>query len=297
MIHILKLFLLLISPQSLCPLWFMFLVAGMPHCVLCSGKFSVSSSPRTPRLEGFYQNQTHHETPDMGEEGYVGFGPHAHAEQLNEKPESQNNQRGKANQADEKKDKHQGQDSRVRKKKQVSPKNPGHRPAGTDHGNRGIGDGKNLRHGGRQSAKQIENEKAKMTECILDIVTKDPEIKHVAEEVQEPAMEKHRRKNREANRNTGRKIIEPFAVNNLVRNRPPFKDESSARLHIHRNLVEKNQNIRQNEPDCHKGKRRSRVVVFQRKKQSRFPAVFRFSFDCKALSKALSSFFAQMSAK
>jgi hypothetical protein len=254
---------------------------------------SISSSPRTTRPEGFHQNQAGYESSDMGEEGHIGFDPRAHAEQLDKKPETQNNHRGKTNQADKKEDEHQGQHPGVREKKQVSPQDPGHGPACADHGNRGIGDGKNLRHGGRQSTEQIKNEEAKGPERIFDVVPEDPEVKHVAKEVQDPAMEKHGRKYRETDRDPGRKIIEPFSVDDLIGDRPPLEDESLVLPRIHRKLMKKNQHIRQDDANGHHGKRGSRIIVFQRKKQDRFPSVLRFSFECKARVKGLSRVFAR----
>src|SRR5258708_3974839 len=46
--------------------------------------------------------------------------------------------------------------------------------------------------GRRYSAREIEREKTRMAHGVFDIVPENPEVKHVAAEVQKTAMQKHR---------------------------------------------------------------------------------------------------------
>jgi len=72
----------------------------------------------------------------VGKKGNVGDGASPDSEELDQEPESQDDQSGKAYEFYEDEDEQQGEDPRPRKEKQVSPQNPRHRPAGPDHRSR-----------------------------------------------------------------------------------------------------------------------------------------------------------------
>ena len=95
-----------------------------------------SPSFRPARLKDLDQQQPHDETPDVGEEGHVGDGPSHDPQELEEKPETQDNDSGEADEFNEDDDEEKREHPGPREEKEVGPQDPGHRPAGADHGNR-----------------------------------------------------------------------------------------------------------------------------------------------------------------
>jgi hypothetical protein len=223
--------------------------------------------PPGARLEDLHQDQPHDKTSDVSKKGNIRERPSPNAEELKEEPEAQDKKRRKADELYKKDDKEQGENPSSGKKKQVSPQDPGHCPAGANHGNGRAGVGKHLGETGSETADQVEAEETEMAQRILDVVPEDPEVEHVSEEVEEPAMEEHGRKNGEGQRHR-REFVEDLSSHDLIRDRAPFKNEVLTFDDIQRNLMKKNQAIGQDEPDGNQGEGRSRVIVLEGKKQS-----------------------------
>ena len=91
----------------------------MPHCASVAEKLIPSSAPRPLRLEEFNQDQPHDKTPDMGKEGHVGDGPSHNSHELNEEPESQDEQSREADKFNEDEDEEQREHPGSGKKKEV----------------------------------------------------------------------------------------------------------------------------------------------------------------------------------
>ena len=83
-------------------------------------------------------------------------------------------------------------------------------------------------------------------------------------------MEEHGRKKRQNRRNEGFSI-KNFSMGNLIRDGSPLEDKSLAGREIQRDLVVENQAIGKNQPDRNKRKGLGRIIVFEWKKQMRFP--------------------------
>jgi hypothetical protein len=81
-------------------------------------------------------------------------------------------------------------------------------------------------HGrGKKAADKIKEEKTEMAQGILNVVAEDPEIKHIPEEMQKTAMEKHGGKESQGKGNQ-RGIVESLSVGDLVGDRAPLGDEA-----------------------------------------------------------------------
>ena len=72
----------------------------------------------------------------MSKKGNVRDGRSSHAEELNEEPESQDDQGGDADQLHKNEKKDQGKNPSPREEQQIGAQNAGDSPAGTHHGNR-----------------------------------------------------------------------------------------------------------------------------------------------------------------
>jgi len=64
-----------------------------------------------------------------------------------------------------------------------------------------------------------------MAQGILNIVAEDPEIKHIPEEMQKAAMEKHGGKKSQGKREQWG-FVEDLSMGDLVGDRPPLGDEA-----------------------------------------------------------------------
>ena len=189
----------------------------------------------------------------MGKKGDIGDGPSPNAEELDKKPEPQDEQGRKTDQLNKDKNKKQGENARARKKNQISTQNPGHRSAGPNHRNGRFGIGKNLSQAGNQTTDQVEKKEAEMPQRILDVIPEDPQVKHVSEDVEKPTMKKHGRKNGEGKGNF-RELPEDPSMVDLIRNCPPFENEILAFDGIQGHLVVENQTIDQDQPEGNEGK-------------------------------------------
>ena len=127
----------------------------------------------------------------MGKKGNIGNSPSSYAEQLDEEPKPQDNQGGYADNLYEDENKDQSDNPGAREEEQIGSQNSADGSAGADHGDGGIRIGKNLGRPCGEPANQIKEKEAEMTESIFYVVPKNPQIKHVAEKVQESAMKKH----------------------------------------------------------------------------------------------------------
>ena len=164
--------------------------------------------------------------------------------ELDEEPETQDKQGREADEFYENENKHQSKNPGVGKEQQIGPQDPGHSPAGANHGNGGGGVGQNLGQSGKEAANQVKKEEAQMAQRIFDVVPEDPQVEHVSEEVEESAMEEHGRQQGEGEWHR-REFMENFSMNDLIRDCPPSKDEILAFHNIQGNLVEKHPTIGQ----------------------------------------------------
>jgi hypothetical protein len=64
-----------------------------------------------------------------------------------------------------------------------------------------------------------------MAKGIFDVVTEDPKIKHIPEEMKKAAMEKHGGKKSQG-KGDRRGVVEKFSMGDLVGDRPPLGDEA-----------------------------------------------------------------------
>ena len=127
----------------------------------------------------------------MGKKGHVGDGSSSYAEKLDKEPKSQNDQSRYADNFYKDEDKEQGENAGAREEEQIGPQNSTDGPAGADHRDRRIRIGKNLGRPCAEPANKVKEQEAKMAEGIFNVVSKNPEVKHIPDKVQDPPMEEH----------------------------------------------------------------------------------------------------------
>jgi len=71
------------------------------------------------------------------------------------------------------------------------------RAACADGGHGGFLIRHDVHAGRREAAEQVEEEVARVPHAVLDVVAEDVEVEHVAAEVEEAAVQEHRRKERQ----------------------------------------------------------------------------------------------------
>jgi len=132
---------------------------------------------------------------------------------------------------DEEDDRDQRRHPRFREQQQVGAEDSGDGTRGADrrHARGGVEERVGQRR--EEAAGDVEDEIAEVVEAVLDVVAEDPEVEHVAAEVQPAAVHKHRGEN-------GDEIGTGVCGKSSGHDRPPF-DERIATAQ----LYEKEQDV------------------------------------------------------
>jgi hypothetical protein len=189
---------------------------------------------------------------------------------LNEEPESQDDQGRNPDQLHKDEEKEQSKNPRAREEQQIGTQNAGDSPARTNHGNFQVRVSDNLDYGSEKTTNKIEEEKTKMAKSVFNVVSENPKIQHVSEEVQETTMEEHGGKDRER-KGDQRNNVEHLSMGDLIGNGPPLKNEALTFSKIQHGLMKKNKDVDQYNPDGDQRKRRSRIIVFKGEQQELAP--------------------------
>lgn len=203
----------------------------------------------------------------MGKKSHVGNNSPAQAEDLDEEPEPQNNQSGYADKANEEKDKDQSEYPRAREEEQIASQDAADGSAGSDHRDRRSGIRKNLGRPREKAANQVKKEEAKMSEGIFNVISENPEVKHIPKQVEKTTVEEHRGKKSQG-KGDGRNYLYNLSTGDLVWDGPPLKDEALTCGKIQSDLMVKNKPVGQDNSDGNEGERRNGVIVFYREKHS-----------------------------
>jgi len=110
--------------------------------------------------------------------------------QISDKPEKEKEYRGYVPDCKEEKDIHNRCNSGPGISQEVGAQYTGYGPAGTYQGNWRIYIGQVMDPVSQNSAKQVEKKKTKMSQPVFDIITKDPEIKHVKQQMKPVPVQK-----------------------------------------------------------------------------------------------------------
>ena len=119
------------------------------------------------------------------------------AEKLKEEPEAEEEGGRDLDKPWNEDDRNQGQDLRSRVQDEVSAHDPGDGPAGTDCRYIRVPVDNQVRDSRSQTAHQVEGQVTRVSEPVFDIVSKDVEKPHVAEDVPETAVQEHEGEERE----------------------------------------------------------------------------------------------------
>jgi len=220
-----------------------------------------SSMARPPGLEDFDQEEAGNKSSNVGEKGHIGMGRSGKAQELKEKPKAQDHHRRYIDEPYNNKNEKEGKNASAGKQEEIGPQDPADRPAGPDHGRGGSRIGEDLHQGGEKAGNEIEEEKPKMTEGVLDVISEYPKVKHVSQKVHEAAMEEHGGENRQGDGDGG-DDMDDFPMDNLVRDGSPLKNQVLILDGTQGELVEEDRPIGQDEKDGHNGESISGVVVF-----------------------------------
>src|SRR5688500_2743928 len=162
-------------------------MAGLSH----GGRSHRAGPPAADRER---DQQPRRETTDMGEEGHAAADPRfpeggETGDQLEHEPEAQDQERRNLDELVEEAEEHERQDPRARIQDHVRPQRRGDRPRGADQRHRGARRDRDVSERRHDPAQQVETEERRPAQAVLDVVPEDPEIEHVADEVQPAGME------------------------------------------------------------------------------------------------------------
>ena len=138
----------------------------------------------------------------MGEEGdpALGAGEAERAQpvdELEDEPESQNDDRRDLDQLVEETEEDERQDPRAGEQHEVRAKDRRDRPRGADHRDLGARVDRDLGKHGRDAAAEIEEQVAETPQSILDVVAEDPQVDEVPDDVDEVHVQEHAREDRQ----------------------------------------------------------------------------------------------------
>jgi len=113
-------------------------------------------------------------------------------EKLHEKPEPEEKEGRDLDKPGNEEQRNEGQNSGHGIEKEICAHNPGNRATGPDRWHRRVWIEQDVRYAGSQSTKYIKKEILPRAKAVLDIIAKDIKKPHIAEEVPEAAMKKHK---------------------------------------------------------------------------------------------------------
>src|ERR1043166_277931 len=117
--------------------------------------------------------------------------------ELQQKPESKKQNGGQVEKRPEEKRRDDGFDARIRIKPEIRAHYAGNGPARPDGRHLRMQVGKDVQKRGRESAQQIKAHVSQMPESILNVVPKNPQHPHVADQMHPTPVQKHRREQRQ----------------------------------------------------------------------------------------------------
>ncbi len=165
---------------------------------------SSTPGPVSLRHEGFAADElinqaaedSGDEAPDVGPVGNAGV-PRAELsqtlEKLEDKPESEDEDGRQVDGHDEEEE-DEGADAAEGEEDDVGTGYAGDGAAGTYEGSDGIHVEGDVGPDGGETCTQVEEEENEVSESVFDVASEDPQIEHVAEEVNPAAVEEHGRK-------------------------------------------------------------------------------------------------------
>ena len=125
---------------------------------------------------------------------------------------------------------------------------------------------RNLRQRRRHTGQEIESEETPVPEGVLDVVAEDPQVEHVAGDVEQPAVHKHGREDRH---DRMRELAEYRAgAGDPARYNSKLEDERLGRprvaAHPDRGLVKEDENVQSDQAEGHERDAAVRDVVLER---------------------------------
>ena len=131
------------------------------------------------------------------------------AEELEHEPETEIEDRRDRDDLEEEEDRQQRDDAGVRVHHDVGAEHAGDRAAGADGGDGRARLQRGVERARGETGGEIEHEIARVTEPVLDVVAEDPEVPHVADDVEPAAVQEHRREQRAERRHECGRAREP----------------------------------------------------------------------------------------
>ncbi len=118
-----------------------------------------------------------------------------------------------------------------------------------------------MHQAGHQAANQIKREELTPAKVILDVVSENPERPHIPDQMEPPAVQKHRRKERDHLLHQGELLRE--AVVRITRRDDSVLHQDSFRLLPERGFIKERQHIQDDEPDRNRGKAAGGNIITQ----------------------------------
>ncbi len=143
-------------------------------------------------FEVSYEGEAGDEAADVGPPGDVGAGGDQGGgalQKLEEEPEGQEEQGGDMEDGEDGEEGNEGGDAGQREEHEVAAEHAGDGAAGADGGHGGAGVGVYLDGVGDEAAEEVVEDEARFAEAVFDVVAEDPQVPHVAEEVDPAAVE------------------------------------------------------------------------------------------------------------
>ncbi len=117
-------------------------------------------------------------------------------EELDDEPKSEDDEGGDLDKLDEDENGNERQHARSRIRHQIRAEHAGNGSAGADAWNCRVVVQHGVEDSGSNAAQQIEYEVREVAEAVFDVVSENPQVPHVSDQMKPPAVQKHGREKR-----------------------------------------------------------------------------------------------------
>src|SRR3989442_980688 len=113
-------------------------------------------------------------------------------QELHDEPEPKDNEGWNLNDLEKHKDRHQRKNTCKRIRDDISAEYAGDRATRSDAWDCRLGIQDRVRDPGAEAAEQVKYKVREVTQPVLDVVSKNPEVPHIADQMEPTAMQEHR---------------------------------------------------------------------------------------------------------
>src|SRR5438093_1235264 len=245
-------------------------MAGLSHAELVDRSDGARRTPAAEPADEQPDDHAEDEPADVLEQGDASAGmadPERSeaVDQLEDEPEAEDDDGGDLEELVEEHEEHDRQDPCPWVQHEVGAEDRGDRARGPDDGRRRGRVDEDLAGRGGETAEQVESDEAGPPEPILDVVAEDPQVEHVADQVDPAAVQEHARDDRDELVRQAIQVARREGRREVTRDERPVVEQALegrvAPGRLRSELVAEGDHAEDDQPDRHDRKSPRRVGV------------------------------------